>query len=165
MKFGRLKDATHCRKGHDLNGLASNGLPNRGERASFGDTTNYQCRSCTLEANALNKAGKGQRPRVPANRQVRPRQNYLRRQTFERDQGVCQVRMTCNGDYASLDEGHEDHVYPHKRGGPYVMWNLQWACIQCNLVKNDMVTYKAIELVQLHGYVHEEGFNLMPPAS
>lgn len=54
---------------------------------------------------------------------------------YRRDEGRCQLRLTCDGAKVSWEEWHADHKLPHSKGGRTVVSNGQVACKACNLTK------------------------------
>lgn len=54
---------------------------------------------------------------------------------FRRDGGVCQLRITCEGEKVSWDNWHADHKVPHSKGGKTTVANGQIGCVKCNLTK------------------------------
>lgn len=54
---------------------------------------------------------------------------------FRRDEGICQLRLVCNGDRVTWGHWHADHRVPHTLGGKTTVGNGQVACIPCNLAK------------------------------
>ena len=70
-----------------------------------------------------------------------PKREFTHQQrlaVFRRDQGICQVRLRCNGG-AKLrwDDWHCDHKTPWSQGGKTSVKNAQVACPDCNLAKSD----------------------------
>lgn len=58
---------------------------------------------------------------------------------FRRDEGLCQLRLACNGDRVTWGHWHADHRVPHTLGGKSIVANGQVACIPCNLAKGMQV--------------------------
>jgi len=54
---------------------------------------------------------------------------------YRRDEGVCQLRVKCNGAEVSWADWHADHRLPHSKGGRTIISNGQVACRACNLAK------------------------------
>ena len=55
---------------------------------------------------------------------------------FRRDNGLCQVRLKCDGVKITWDEWHCDHRMPWSKGGKTSVENAQVACPSCNLSKS-----------------------------
>jgi len=58
---------------------------------------------------------------------------------YRRDQGMCRVKIKCNGDKCEWDKWEADHVSPWSRGGKTTVQNGQVACLPCNAAKSDLV--------------------------
>jgi len=58
---------------------------------------------------------------------------------FRRDNGYCQLSLTCDGKKKMgwTDNWHVDHKVPHSRGGKTTVANGQLACAACNLAKGN----------------------------
>lgn len=54
---------------------------------------------------------------------------------FRRDNGICQLKIRCNGKKCEWDNWHADHIKPWSKGGKTVVANGQVACPECNLSK------------------------------
>lgn len=54
---------------------------------------------------------------------------------YRRDEGVCQLRLKCNGEKVPWADWHADHKLPHSKGGRTSIGNGQVACRACNLAK------------------------------
>lgn len=55
---------------------------------------------------------------------------------FRRDDGVCQLRLKCEGTRMGWDDDwHADHMVSYRNGGQTTVENGQVACAPCNLVK------------------------------
>lgn len=54
---------------------------------------------------------------------------------FRRDQGICQLKIKCNGKKCDWDNWHADHIIPWSKGGKTIVSNGQVACPECNLAK------------------------------
>ncbi len=55
---------------------------------------------------------------------------------FRRDEGLCQLRLKCDGNRVSWDHWHADHKVAHVKGGKTTVANGQVACPPCNLAKS-----------------------------
>jgi hypothetical protein len=57
---------------------------------------------------------------------------------FRRDQGVCQLKIKCEGKKMGWDDDwHADHKTPFSRGGLTTVENGQVSCAECNLLKGN----------------------------
>ncbi|HQS14886.1 DUF262 domain-containing protein [Reyranella sp.] len=54
---------------------------------------------------------------------------------YRRDQGVCQLRLKCEGARVPWENWHADHILPYSKGGRTTHCNGQVACSACNLAK------------------------------
>ena len=54
---------------------------------------------------------------------------------FRRDQGVCRLKLKCDGGRLTWDDWHCDHRTPWSKGGATTVENGQVACSVCNLAK------------------------------
>jgi hypothetical protein len=54
---------------------------------------------------------------------------------FRRDEGICQLRLGCDGERVAWGHWHADHRVPHTLGGKTTVANGQVACIPCNVAK------------------------------
>ena len=59
-----------------------------------------------------------------------------RRAIFRRDNGVCQVKIKCDGVKCEWDNWQADHIIPWSKGGKTVVENGQVSCVPCNLAKS-----------------------------
>lgn len=59
---------------------------------------------------------------------------------FRRDEGVCQLKLRCEGKKCEWDNWHADHRVPWSKGGETTAENGQVACPECNLSKNNTIT-------------------------
>jgi hypothetical protein len=64
---------------------------------------------------------------------------------YRRDQGICQLRLKCDGIKVSWENWHADHKLPHSKGGKTTVANGQVACMACNLSKSAVVPAVAAE--------------------
>lgn len=67
--------------------------------------------------------------------QIRDFSHEQRLAIYRRDQGHCQLKLTCSGEAVRWDNWHADHIVPHSRGGKTTVANGQVACASCNLSK------------------------------
>ena len=56
---------------------------------------------------------------------------------YRKNEGRCQLRISCNGEKLAWHYWHADHVIPYSRGGKTVVSNGQVACPSCNSLKSD----------------------------
>lgn len=61
--------------------------------------------------------------------------NEQRIAIFRRDEGVCQVRLECEGVKCEWGKWHADHKVPWTKGGKTIVANGQVACLECNAAK------------------------------
>ena len=54
---------------------------------------------------------------------------------FRRDQGICQLKIKCNGEKCQWDNWEADHKKPWSEGGETIVANGQVACLACNAAK------------------------------
>lgn len=54
---------------------------------------------------------------------------------YRRDNGICQLKIRCNGKKCEWDNWHADHIKPWSKGGKTIVSNGQVACPECNLAK------------------------------
>ena len=54
---------------------------------------------------------------------------------YRRDNGICQLRIKCDGAKVSWGHWHADHKVAHTHGGKSTVANGQVACSPCNLTK------------------------------
>lgn len=54
---------------------------------------------------------------------------------FRRDEGICQLKIRCDGDKVVWGHWHADHKIAHTHGGKSTVLNGQVACQPCNLSK------------------------------
>ena len=66
---------------------------------------------------------------------------------FRRDQGVCQLRLRCDGARLRWDNWHCDHFTPWSRGGVTSVDNGRAACPTCNLAKGAQATKSSPDVV------------------
>jgi 5-methylcytosine-specific restriction endonuclease McrA len=62
-----------------------------------------------------------------------------RKAVWERDEGHCQLRLECSGEFVPFLDMHMDHIVPLARGGTHTWDNVQTSCAPCNLVKGTAV--------------------------
>lgn len=74
-------------------------------------------------------------PNIEPKDPVRSFSHEQRLAIYRRDNGVCQVRISCDGVKVVWDHWHADHVIPHTRGGRSTVANGQVACPECNRKK------------------------------
>lgn len=68
-----------------------------------------------------------------------PRRGFTHEQRlaiYRRDHGLCQVRLTCEGDKCEWDNWHCDHKVAWSNGGQTAVENGQVSCTPCNLTKS-----------------------------
>ncbi len=58
---------------------------------------------------------------------------------FRRDEGICQLKLKCEGKKCEWDNWHADHRVPWSKGGETTVENGQVACPECNLSKNNTI--------------------------
>jgi hypothetical protein len=56
-----------------------------------------------------------------------------------RDEGICQIRLRCEGAFVPFEEMHMDHVIPISKGGRHSYRNTQVSCSPCNLAKGGKI--------------------------
>jgi hypothetical protein len=56
---------------------------------------------------------------------------------FRRDNGICQLKIKCNGNKCEWDNWEADHIIPHSKGGKTTVENGQVACSECNKAKSN----------------------------
>ena len=54
---------------------------------------------------------------------------------FRRDNGICQLKLRCDGVKVGWDHWHADHKTAHSKGGKSIVANGQVACPDCNFSK------------------------------
>ncbi len=62
---------------------------------------------------------------------------------FRRDEGVCQLKLRCDGVKLTWDAWHCDHIVPWSKGGQTTVANGQVTCPECNLSKGNNHTSTA----------------------
>lgn len=62
---------------------------------------------------------------------------------YRRDNGVCQVKLRCEGVKCEWDHWKADHVVAWSKGGPTTVANRQVACPLCNAAKNNITMVAA----------------------
>jgi hypothetical protein len=68
-----------------------------------------------------------------------PQRNFSPEQRlaiYRRHDGVCQVKIKCNGVKCNWDHWHADHKIAWSNGGQTTVENGQVSCVDCNLAKN-----------------------------
>jgi 5-methylcytosine-specific restriction endonuclease McrA len=76
-----------------------------------------------------------QHPEIPRKDNQRGFTEIQRRTIFRRDQGICQLRIKCDGAKLTWDDWHCDHTTPWTAGGHTTVLNGRAACTSCNLSK------------------------------
>jgi hypothetical protein len=56
---------------------------------------------------------------------------------YRRDNGICQLKLKCEGIKCDWDNWEADHKIPHSKGGETTVENGQVACPDCNKAKSD----------------------------
>ncbi|MBS0380748.1 MAG: DUF262 domain-containing protein [Proteobacteria bacterium] len=56
---------------------------------------------------------------------------------YRRDDGICRVRLKCDGAKCNWDSWEADHIKPWAKGGRTTVANGQVACLACNPAKSD----------------------------
>ena len=56
---------------------------------------------------------------------------------FRKDDGHCQLKISCAGEQLGWENWHADHIRPYSRGGKTTVANGQVACAACNLYKSN----------------------------
>jgi hypothetical protein len=59
-----------------------------------------------------------------------------RRTVWERDKGVCQLALLCEGAFVPFDAMHMDHIIRLADGGLHCYLNVQTSCAPCNRFKS-----------------------------
>lgn len=59
---------------------------------------------------------------------------------FRRDNGICQIKIKCDGKKCEWDNWHADHKVPWSKGGETTVENGQVACPECNLSKGKEIS-------------------------
>lgn len=54
---------------------------------------------------------------------------------YRKNDGICQIRIKCDGNKVAWDNWHADHIKSHSNGGKTTVSNGQVACASCNLSK------------------------------
>lgn len=71
--------------------------------------------------------------------EVRQFTHDQRKAIYRKNNGICQLRLKCEGNKVSWDAWHADHVRPWSHGGLTTVENGQVACPECNLAKGSQL--------------------------
>ncbi|MFH0734213.1 MAG: DUF262 domain-containing protein [bacterium] len=56
---------------------------------------------------------------------------------YRRDQGLCHLKIKCDGKKCEWDNWHADHIVSWSHGGKTTVENGQVACVECNIAKGN----------------------------
>ncbi len=74
-------------------------------------------------------------PHIEPKDTIRAFSHEQRLAIYRRDNGVCQLKLHCDGAKVGWGHWHADHKVPHTKGGKSIVANGQVACPSCNLAK------------------------------
>jgi hypothetical protein len=76
-----------------------------------------------------------------------PRRGFSHEQRlaiYRRDNGICQLKLRCDGVKVGWDHWHADHKAPHSKGGKSIVSKGQVACPDCNYSKGASAPSSAV---------------------